>query len=271
MGQWFWIGDVDEPSTTKEKKKKSSPKVEADSKKPVDSKKRSASKGEEKEKVIKKPRSVKEQPDQPIETRKRKTRSEKHVEPIPAAPMTKKDQKQEILDFLLKMRGVSEDDAKSTLKGMLPNYSANRFDCSPDIYWVRKGVKGIGCGVRCESEGKSVGFFAYRAQCNDWIFAIAAAIKSADILVTPMHYSHFTRPILECCVQMIFSFHKSWIVYRQCFLTGFFEARYIHGYQKENPDSEVSLQADPEVRKVRDAIAKVAGKALQDLSLSIAF
>lgn len=73
MGQWFWIGDVDEPSTTKEKKKKSSPKVEADSKKPVDSKKRSASKGEEKEKVIKKPRSVKEQPDQPIETRKRKT------------------------------------------------------------------------------------------------------------------------------------------------------------------------------------------------------
>ena len=84
--------------------------------------------------------------------------------------------------------------------------------------------------------------------------------------------------MLEFWIHMIFSFHKlnldwrisqhqflsMYIEYiKNYFLTDFFEARWIHNYQKDN--FEVSLQADPEVRKMRDMIAKSAGKALQSL------
>ena len=193
LDKWYWVGNDDEPSKKKPKskataKKRASPK-KSPTRKRVDSKnKRAASEGEEKETKKQRTSSSSKKEKQPdARTLKRNGRKEKNIEPIPDAPMNKKEQKQEILDFILKMKGVSEDDAKSTLKAMLPNYSANGFDCSPDIYWVRKGVKGIGCGVRCQSEGKNVGFFGYRTQCNEWIYAIAAAIKSADILVTPMH------------------------------------------------------------------------------------
>ena len=199
LSKWFWVGDDDDEPSKKKPKRKASPKkpkktaipkkTPTPKRESVDSKKkRAASKGDEKEAKKQRTSASSQKPKQPdARTLKRNGRNETIVEPIPDAPMTKKEQKQEILDFILKMKGVSEDDAKSTLKAMLPNYSANGFDCSPDIYWVRKGVKGIGCGVRCQSEGKNVGFFGYRAQCNEWIFALAAAIKSADILVTPMH------------------------------------------------------------------------------------
>lgn len=59
--------------------------------------------------------------------------------------------------------------------------------------------------------------------------------------------------------------HQFFLIYLNLFLDGFFEARWIHDYQKENPDSELSLQADPQVRQMRDSIAKSAGKALQSL------
>ena len=53
---------------------------------------------------------------------------------------------------------------------------------------MQKGVKGIGCGVTSKTEGKDIAFFGYKAMCESWIYAIAAAIKSADLFVSFMRY-----------------------------------------------------------------------------------
>ena len=213
---WFWVADEYKEDKTnvvprKRKpapKKGATPKKEAIPKKKLSPKKNASPKDKSSSsKAEEKPKS-KDDKDSKKRTNKSKDKADDEnaskkprksqaaqgskkrkdaIEPIPGPPTTTKQQREEILNFLLEMKDVPEENAKTALRSMLPNYSANGFDCSPDIYWVRKGVKGIGCGVRCQSEGKNVGFFAYRAQCNSWIFAIAAAIKSADILVTPMH------------------------------------------------------------------------------------
>jgi mannitol-1-phosphate/altronate dehydrogenase len=41
------------------------------------------------------------------------------------------------------------------------------------------------------------------------------------------------------------------------------QARFVHYYQKENPGSEVSLQADDEVQAMKDMIKQAGTKALQ--------
>jgi len=198
---WFWVGDQMGQEIAKGEKPKRKAKAKASPKKPAKAKaspkKLAKAKASPKGKVQKRPASKSgNNDDEENASKRRKTKQEGEgktrkrkaaIEPIPGPPANKKEQRDEILNFLLSVKDVKDEDAKATLKAMLPNYGANGFDCSPDIYWVRKGVKGIGCGVRCQSEGKSVGFFAYRAQCNSWIFALAAAIKSADILVTHWH------------------------------------------------------------------------------------
>ena len=136
------------------------------------------------------PKRKSEKTTEEAEPKKRRSKKEKVVIPIEPAPLTKKEQRKEIIAFLEKAKDFTDENAKASLKALLPNYSANGFDCSPDIYWERKGVKGIGCGVRCQSEGKNVGYFGYRVQCDSWIYAIAAAIKSADIFVTFLHLNH---------------------------------------------------------------------------------
>ena len=190
---WFWVG------TEKQQKKRSTPKRKAkklDKEEKVETtKKQRKKKGqtveEKQEKPTEKPKKRKSQTTDGEEPKKRSTKTKKELKPIEPPPFTKKEQRKEILAFLEAAKDFTDENARASLKGLLPNYGAHNFDCSPDIYWERKGVKGIGCGVRCHSEGKNVGYFGYRVQCDSWIFAIAAAIKSADIFATFLHSDGF--------------------------------------------------------------------------------
>lgn len=44
---------------------------------------------------------------------------------------------------------------------------------------------------------------------------------------------------------------------------GWIEARYVHEYQKDNPERKVSLQADEDLNPVKDTIKAAAKKALK--------
>lgn len=115
----------------------------------------------------------------------KETRNPKSDAPHPEpAPTTEKEMKLEILAFLMSIKDCSEETAKDEIKKLLPNYTALGYDCSLNIYWVRRGVKGIGCGVKSKSENLDVSFFGFKAVCDSWIYAIAAAVKAADIHAT---------------------------------------------------------------------------------------
>ena len=100
------------------------------------------------------------------------------------APTTEKAMKLEILGFLNSIKSCTEETAKDEIKKLLPNYHECGYDCSLNIYWARRGVKGIGCGVKSKSENLDVSFFGFKTICDSWVFAIAAAIKAADIHAT---------------------------------------------------------------------------------------
>lgn len=185
---WFWVGP-EKPEKKPPAPKRSTKKPEKEQEVKAPPKRRRKKEPETPETVVEeKPEKAKkrksEKTTEGAEPKKRSRASKKELKPIEPPPLTKKEQRKEIKAFLEVAKDLTDENARATLKSLLPNYGAHKFDCSPDIYWERKGVKGIGCGVRCQSEGKNVGYFGYRVQCDSWIYAIAAAIKSADIFVT---------------------------------------------------------------------------------------
>ena len=111
----------------------------------------------------------------------------KKPERLPPAPTTQKDQKLEILKFLRLTKNLGEDNAKEQLRALVPDYKGLGYDGSLNIYWVRKGVKGTGVGVKSMSEGKDYAHFGFLSCCDGWIVAMATAIKAAEILVSYMH------------------------------------------------------------------------------------
>ena len=118
---------------------------------------------------------------------KRSKKGELDPPPLPA-PKTEKEVKQEILEFLVACKDLTDENAKDEIKHMMPNnYGAFGYECSLNIYWARRGVKGVGCGVKSKVEQCDVSFFGFKCMCESWIFAIAAATKAADIYVAWMH------------------------------------------------------------------------------------
>ena len=116
------------------------------------------------------------------------TSKEVAARPIPNPALTMKEQKKEILDFLKMAKDLTDENAKETLRAKCYQFKAPGYDCVFNVYWVQKGVKGVGCGVTSKKENKDVAFFGYKTMCDSWIYAIAAAIKSADLFVTFMRY-----------------------------------------------------------------------------------
>lgn len=130
--------------------------------------------------------SAKDSKDVQKEPKKKAKKPEKQEELMPS-PGTKKEMKSEIFEFLVKSKDFTDDDAKEKLQEMMPNYQNCGVDCRLDTYWKRKNTMGVGVGVFSKGEQKNVGFFGFRTLTDNWIYAIAAAIKAGDILATLMH------------------------------------------------------------------------------------
>lgn len=108
------------------------------------------------------------------------------------APQTRKEQRKEIYEFLLACKDFTDDNAKDNLKQMVhPNFRNSEVAFRMNIYWYRKNVWGAGVGVKSLKENKDFAFYGYKTRCDSWIFAIAAAIKSADILAPFKHINVF--------------------------------------------------------------------------------
>lgn len=109
-----------------------------------------------------------------------------HVE-FTDAPTKSKDIKKEIYEFLLGAQDLTGENARAYLKSKVPNWPGLGVGMLLNIYWVSRGVKGVGVGVTSKKQRCDFAFFGYKSECDSWIYAIAAAIKSADILATSMH------------------------------------------------------------------------------------
>jgi hypothetical protein len=122
------------------------------------------------------------------------------AEPVPDPAFTLKEQKKEILDFLSMAKNLTDENAKENLRSEVHNFQAPGCGLVFNVYWVQKGIKGIGCGVKSKKENKDVAFFGYKSMCDSWIYAIAAAIKSAQLYVTFMRYDIMGVCITSMCV-----------------------------------------------------------------------
>lgn len=81
-------------------------------------------------------------------------------------------------------KDLTEDNAKEKLHSTVPNFKKLGYDSVFNIYWKRRGVQGVGVGVKSVSEGKDFALFGYKAECESWIYAMAAALKAAEILAS---------------------------------------------------------------------------------------
>lgn len=142
----------------------------------------------------KKPKEPKDEPKaEPNEQKGTKRKAKKLPKPqeLEPCPDNKKDIKSEIFEFLMKSKDFTDDNAKEKLQEIMPNYQNCGVDCRLDTYWKRKKVQGVGVGVFSKGEQKNVGFFGFRMLTDNWVYAIAAAIKAGDILATLMHTAGF--------------------------------------------------------------------------------
>ena len=103
------------------------------------------------------------------------------------APTKSKDIKKEIYEFLVGAKDLTDENAREKLKAQVPKWSGLGVGMLFNIYWTSRGVKGVGVGVTSKKQQCDFAFFGYKSECDSWIYAIAAAIKSADILATSMH------------------------------------------------------------------------------------
>lgn len=137
-----------------------------------------------------KPKSDKAKSEKPKSAKPKKAREGKKTEEsqkdLAPASTDPKELKAEILAFLQKAKELTEENAKSELRSMVPAYGAKGYDCSLNIYWARRGVQGVGVGVKPKAEDKDIAFFGFKPVCDDWIFAITAAIKAGDIFAPLM-------------------------------------------------------------------------------------
>ena len=201
---WYWdpsIGQDKKPKRQRKTPTAKAPAKKQPSKEPTQEldepetkkvkKHRSQSRGkngmEEAEQKAKKP---KEKNDTACKKRKKAEPQDSPEISLPDPPITNKALKQEILDFLLQAEGYTsytDAEAKDALKADLPLSDYVKAGFNLNIYWVRRGVKGVGSGVTSRAEGKDVGFFGYKAMCDDWVYAMAAALKSCDLFAPFMH------------------------------------------------------------------------------------
>lgn len=178
-------------------KKSRKHKSESASSKPPQSKddaakanKRSRSEGAKKEEEPKSEAAKEEEEPKGKKTKNKRSKvCGQQITPQPA-PMTQKEQKKEILDFLDKARHLQDDNAKDELRKLTTDFAAAGYDCSCNIYWNRRGQQGVGVGVKSKSEGKDIAFFGYKSMCDQWIYAIAAAIMAAEIYATFLQQVH---------------------------------------------------------------------------------
>ena len=114
----------------------------------------------------------------------RKTKVSEELKKLDPAPATEKEQKNEIMQALWFAKDLTEDNAKEELHRTVPNFKKLGYDSVLNIYWVRRGVRGVGVGVKSVSEGKDFAFFGFKAECECWIYAMAAALKAAEIMAS---------------------------------------------------------------------------------------
>eukprot|EP00435_Cladocopium_sp_Y103_P008116 s1972_g2.t1 len=173
-----------EPKERSKKTKNKEPTEKHEEPEPKKAKKeRSQSKGkDEKEEGLEKPQKADENKKRKKESEGGKKRKQEDCEAVslPDPPSSRKEMKHEILDFLLNAEHYTEENAKEKLKADLQPAKYVKVGFNMNIYWTRRGEKGVGSGVTSRAENKDV--------------------------------------------------------------------RYILKYQKENPESRVSLQAVPEAR-----------------------
>ena len=208
---WYWDDSIDQGKKPKRQRKTATPKASAKkqpSKEPTQDldepepkkvkKQRSQSRGkndmEENKQAAKESKKPKEKNDTACKKRKKAEPQDSPEVSLPDPPSTKKAIRQEILDFLLQAEDYNrktDGEAKEALKADLPLTEYVKAGFNLNIYWVRRGVKGVGCGVTSRAEGKDVGFFGYKTMCDDWVYATAAALKSCDLFAPFMHLKLF--------------------------------------------------------------------------------
>lgn len=135
-------------------------------------------------------RRKKEKEEEACKKRKKENKDCEDEISLPDPPNSNKEIKQEILDFLRHTEDYpdkSDEEIKELFKADLPLKEYVKAGFNLNIYWIRRGVKGVGCGVTSREEGKDVGFYGYRTQCECWVVAMAAALKSCDIFAPFMH------------------------------------------------------------------------------------
>ena len=141
------------------------------------------------ESAAKRPRAKSE--NKPRKASKGAANQEERLDP---APTLHKDQKSEIVQFLRLAKDFTDENAKEELRKLVPDFKGLWYDSKLNIYWVRKGMKGVGVGVSSRSEGKDFAYFGFLTVCDNWIFAIAAAIKAAEIMVAYTHICTASYP-----------------------------------------------------------------------------
>lgn len=142
-----------------------------------------------------KPEDSEREPKEPNKPAKRANKKEAKEEKYDPVPTTPKEQRKEMRSFLesVKAKDLNEDNARSVLRSMVPAFKTG--ECALNVYWVRRGIKGVGVGVTSRSEGNDFAFFGFRSISDDWILCIATALKAADMLVANMHWKYLLQHV----------------------------------------------------------------------------
>lgn len=194
------------PDKTAAKASRKRQNADSEEKKPAKSKRSTteAEKEEDGEPKTKKedvePKTGKKKESEKKPEKHRDAKASKAAEPVPDPAFTLKEQKKEILDFLSMAKNLTDENAKENLRSEVHKFQAPGCGLVFNVYWVQKGIKGIGCGVKSKKENKDVAFFGYKSMCDSWIYAIAAAIKSAQLYVTFMRYDIMGVWVTSMCV-----------------------------------------------------------------------
>ena len=92
-----------------------------------------------------------EDPQPKKRSRKAPKEESPHVE-FTDAPTKSKDIKKEIYEFLLGAQDLTDENARAYLKSKVPNWPGLGVGMLLNIYWVSRGVKGIGVGVTSKKQ-----------------------------------------------------------------------------------------------------------------------
>lgn len=128
---WFWVGP-EKPEKKPPAPKRSTKKPEKEQEVKAPPKRRRKKEPETPETVVEeKPEKAKkrksEKTTEGAEPKKRSRASKKELKPIEPPPLTKKEQRKEIKAFLEVAKDLTDENARATLKSLLPNYGAQQI------------------------------------------------------------------------------------------------------------------------------------------------